>query len=306
MNFFNRYMGSAAFAHNVPGESGSTPAPSGGAPPSGTPAPSGDTAVVSPEGGDQFSSFGDDDLDSIDLGTGTDPSPEPAPAVTPAAPAKPAPAVAAPAKPEAAPVVPAPAPAPKEASAPPPSELDSLVQSLDGNAAALTDWLSQNAFALTKEEADAFELDAVASVPKLMARVAVNSMKSTMNIVKNLVPQMIAKEVAKITSTQTKAKEAIGEFYSSNPHLNEKDHGELVTKWANAYRAANPKASRKDAIDYVGRAVSFEAGIAPGTKVAAVVAPAPFQPARPGGRQPIATTTEVNPFAGLGSDHDEG
>ncbi len=278
-------------------------------------APSGDSAP--PSGGsdqgsgvansaDDFAGFdgaGDDDgLDSIDLGTETSPSPDTPPAAPAAAPATPAPAVpAAPAAPAAPAVA---APSEGTPSAPVPSELETMVQSVDANAPALIEWLAQNAFQLSKEEAEAFELDAVANVPKLMARVAVNNMKSTMNIVKNLVPKLIAQEVEKLTAGKEKAKEAIGEFYSSHPHLNEKDHGALVTKWANAFRAANPKASRKEAIDYVGRAVSFEAGVAPGTPAAR--AAAPFAPARPGARMPQATVQEgTSPFAALGMDLDE-
>lgn len=309
-SLFEKYMGSSAFLWNVPGDGGA-PSPTPGA--SSTPAPSTPSAGATDDGasnssGDEFSSFGSEDLDSIDLGPdsglGQDPPvvPQPAPVVPTPAPAVPAaPATAAP----VAPVVPPPAPTPQTASAPPGSALETLVQNVDANSPALVDWLAQNAFALSKEDADAFELDAVATVPKLMARVAVNNMKSTMNIIKNLVPQLINQEVERLTGTKAKASEAINEFYTSNPHLNEKDHGALVNQWANAFRAANPKASRKEAIEYVGRAVSLQAGITPGTPLAAPRA-APFAPARPGAR-PVVTNTEATdtPFAGLGEAFDD-
>ncbi len=115
---------------------------------------------------------------------------------------------------------------------------------------------------------------------------------------------MMAQEVERISGTRAKAEEALGEFYSANPHLNAKDHGATVDRWAKAFRAANPKASRQEAIAYVGRAVSFEHNLVPGAP-AAPKAAAPFAPARPGGRQPTQIA-EVDPFAGLDQDFDEG
>lgn len=318
MNFFNKYMGSTAFTHAPEGVGGGAPASAptadssseGGAPAS-SPSPS---EAGSADSGDQtdsdfggFSGEYDDDLDQIDLGTGTDPSP--APAATPAAPAAVPAAPATPAAPQVPtpPAAPAAAASPKEQSAPVPSDLDSMLTNMEANGPQLQEWLATNAFALSKEEAEAFELDAVGNVPKLMARVAVNNMRSTANLIKNIVPKLIAAEIEKHSATQSKTKEAIGEFYSTNPHLNEKDHGALVTKWANAFRAANPRASRKEAIEYVGRAVSFEAGVNPGAAPSqAAPRAAAFAPARPGARQPVATAAEqTNPFSGLGGDFDE-
>lgn len=312
MNFFDKYASPASFVRSPADEGGGAPAPAGGSPDapstgaSESASDSGATNTTSTDSGDDFSGFDSagDDFESVEIvEAGASPSPEPAAPAKPQAPVTP-PAPA----PAAAPVVqpaaqaPAAAPVPKE-QASPPSELDTLVQSVDANQPALVDWLAKSVFTLTKEEAEAFELDAVGNVPKLMARVAVNNMKSTMNTIKSIVPQMIAAEVAKITSTQSKAKEAIGEFYSANPHLNEKDHGSLVTKWANAYRIANPQASRKEAIEYVGKAVSFEAGVVPGQTPAPRAVP--FAPARPGAKQPTVTNAEPNPFEHLGADFDE-
>jgi hypothetical protein len=182
-----------------------------------------------------------------------------------------------------------------------------LEETIDGftkNSADLAAWSAQNIFALSKEDAEALELNAVEVIPKLMGRVQVEALKGAANLLRNFVPQMIAQEVERITGTKAKAEEALNEFYSANPHLNAKDHGATVDKWAKAYRAANPQASRKEAIEYVGRAVSFEHNLAPGA-VPAPKAPPPFTPARPGGRQPIQQQ-EVDPFAGLDQDFDEG
>jgi hypothetical protein len=315
---FEKYMGAAAFFHRpedgngAAGAAAPAEAPSVSTPAAPASVPHGSDAPASGEGvagvtesSDEFSSFGDNDYDEIDLGAEVSPSPEaePKPAAPPP-PASPAPApAAAPAK-QAGEEPKAAAPTGEGAKpVSPPSTVDALMQSIESNAPALQEWLAKNAYALSKEEQDAFEINAVEEVPKLMARVAVANMKSTMAMIKNVVPQLIQAEVNKLSATKERQTEAINEFYSSNPHLNAKDHGALVTKWANAFRAANPKASRKEAIEYVGRAVSFEAGVAPGTP--APQRAAPFAPARPGARQAPTPPPTPHPFEMLGMDIDE-
>lgn len=313
--FLDRWMNSASFAPpDVPGAGGAAPAA-----PSPAPASGGDTPAPQPSGSpsstpagtdtstnDDFSGFesAGDDFDSVDLGADSESSQEPAvvpatPAVVPPTPAAPAPVVAA-----TPPVV---AATPPKVDASPPSEVDTLLSSLSENAPALTTWLEQNAYKLTKEETDAFELDAVGQIPKLMARVQVASMKATVNLIKNLVPKLIDSQVEKTSGVKEKSKAALSEFYSTNSDLNEKDHAALVNKWAGAFRAQNPTASRQEAIKFVGQAIRTELGLAPlvpGTPAKAG-RPQPFSPARPGARQPVAQTVEENPFGGLGIDLEE-
>lgn len=301
-----RWMNSAAFAPEGSPASGApaTPVGEGASGEAHVGTPSGDGS-----GGDEFSSFGEsDDFDSVELEAGSDPSQ--APEVDPAA-AVETPAVAPAATPPVAPkaaaeVPPAAAPVPAAPKGPdsPSSAVDELVGNLETNGPALQTWLEQNSFKLTKEEADAFELDAVGQIPKMMAKVQVASMKMTLNMLKNLVPSMIDKQTALVSGKQTKAKEALNEFYTSNSDLNEKDHGALVTKWANAFRAQNPSAPRGDAIKFVANAIRTELGLA---APAAGAAPrvAPFAPARPGARQPTMTKPVENPFSALGMDLDE-
>lgn len=310
--FLDRWMNSASFApadvgggaapaapSSASASGGDSPAPQPGGTPSSTPA-----GTDAPS--DDFSGFENagDDFDSVDLGGDSDPSQDPpvapvVPAVVPPAPAAPAPVAAVP------PVVPAVTPPKAEAS--PPSEVDTLLSSLSDNAPALTTWLEQNAYKLTKEETDAFELDAVGQIPKLMARVQVASMKATVNLIKNLVPKLIDSQVEKTSGVKEKSKAALNEFYSTNSDLNEKDHAALVNKWAGAFRAQNPTASRQEAIKFVGQAIRTELGLAPLVPGAPEKAgrPQAFSPARPGARQPVAQTVEENPFGGLGIDLEE-
>lgn len=298
------------------GGGGSAPAP--GSPPAASPeggaASSGSSSGTSDAGGsstpapasDQFAGLDglDDDFDSIDLGdvsTGDGPgaaTPDPAaPTAQPVKPAAEQPAPAAQADPAAAP---APAPA-KDGTSASQSPLEQALEGFKANNAALSDWAAQNLFALSKEDAEALETDAVAMIPKLMGRLYAQVLPAAANLIRNFVPNMVQEGVQSHTATTTRSQEALNEFYSTNAHLNAKDHGAAVTKWAKAFRAANPKATRKEAIDYVGRAVSFEFGINPGAPKPA--APQSFAPAHSGARTP-APRSANDPYAGMEDDLD--
>jgi hypothetical protein len=170
----------------------------------------------------------------------------------------------------------------------------------------VSNWASQNLFALSKEEQEALETDAVGAIPKLMGRVYSLSLQATANLIKSFVPDMINQGVQSTNARNAKANEALNEFYAANQHLNPQQHGALVDKWAKAFRAANPTASRADAIKFVGNAVSSELGIqaAPGGNGAAPRRAAPFAPARPGTRvqQPAP---QHDPYEGMDMEYDQ-
>lgn len=296
--FFERFMSGSAFFRSP--DEGGAPAPSSPVetPPGGAAPAEGAGATTS----DDFSGFSADDLDSVEIsepasepGSTTEVPPVAAPVTPPAA---------APAAPEAKPV-PAPVaepPAPKEASAPPPSEIVSAIEGMTQNAEAILSHLSTTTFALSKEEAEALELNAVEVIPKLMARVHLEAAKNTLNLINRMVPGLINQTVEKTTSATERAKEAVNEFYATNSDLNAKDHGALVTKWANVFRAQNPAASRQDAIKFVGTAIRTELGLAAPIPGAAPAArPQAFAPARPGAKAPIAQHVEASPFEMLGN-----
>lgn len=311
MNFFDKYMSSASFLR-TPDEGGtpasSSPASGGVSPaPSSTPSSGVGDASTTEGGGDSFDSLdsdSDSDFDSVDLGTGSD-SVGDSPPVAPVVPPVVAPAVTPPVAPVTPPVAAPVAAVPVKGPDSPSSPVDTLFENLNTNGPALQDWLAENSFKLTKEEADAFELDAVSMIPKMMAKVQVASMKMTMNLLKNLVPGMIDNRTATTSATQTKAKEAISEFFTSNPDLNAKDHQTLVDKWAKAFRSQNPSAPRSEAIKFVASAIRTELGLAAPALGAVPTKVAPFVPARPGAKTPIQTTPIESPFAGLGMEIDD-
>lgn len=323
MNLFHKYMSSASFVRSPDDGSGASPAATPAAPSSAgggsnggsSPASSGPSTPAGDSNSNLSSSdlesFGSpDDFDSVEVVEPSDGATPPAEPVAPAPaadPAKPAPApVAAPADP-AKPPVPVATPSPK-ADASPPSEIETLSASFANkeNETALQTWLAENSFKLTKEEAEAFEVDALSMLPKIAAKVQVASMKAALHMMKSLVPAMIDAQVAKTTTSSKKAEEAINEFYTTNSDLNKEAHAPLVQKWAAAFRAQNPQATRQEAIKFVGQAIRTELGLAPLVPGVVKAKPQAFAPARPGARPPVGTTVvEESPFAALGMDLEE-
>jgi hypothetical protein len=302
-----------------------TSTPSGGAPgaPAATSPPEGGAGGAAPtpekiaripdspdtpsEGHDAFEGMEDSDFDLVEVpqeeaaqvGETGAPPPAAKPPVAPQAPATAAPA--APQQPQA----PQGAPAQNVPQAPR-SPLDQAIEGFRTNHNELSKWASTNLFALTKEESEMLETDAVGAIPLLMGKVYSQALQATTNLIKNFVPNMISEGVATTTARSAKAQEALNEFYSTNPHLNPQQHGAAVDKWARAFRAANPSASRAEAIKFVGNAVSAELGVSPGTagNGARPARAAPFAPARPGTRvqQP---SPGHDPYEGMDMEFDQ-
>jgi hypothetical protein len=242
----------------------------------------------------------EDDFDTLDLGvqplTGDEPG-RVAARPPPAQQQAPAPAAPAAAQQQTAPQAPA-----ENVPSAPRSQLDFALDGFKTNSAELALWASQNLFALSREDAEALENNAVDMIPKLMGRIYVSSLQAATNLIKNFVPEMVQSGVGNQQQRATRAAEALNEFYQSNPHLNPQVHGAAVDKWARSFRAANPGASRKDAIAFVGRAVSAEYGVMPGSGSARSAA-VPFAPARPGARAMTPQRgAEHDPYAGMEDD----
>ena len=294
-----------------------TPSPAGGSPASAPP-PSGGAGEATPQvtqlkssipaeqepsadGADPFSGM-DDDLDAIDLGvqeppTGDEPGEAPEPQAPPTE-QKPA---AQPAQ-QTAPQAPAEQGQQPGTPAAPRSQLETAIDGFKTNSGELALWASQNLFALSNEEADALQTDAVGAIPKLMGKVYVQALQATTNLIKNFVPEMVSQGSARQAAQATRAAEALNEFYQTNPHLNAQTHGGAVDKWARFFRGANPRASRQEAIAFVGRAVSAEFGIQPTGGPAKRAAP--FAPARPGARAPQRGSQPHDPYAGMEDEYD--
>jgi hypothetical protein len=316
------------------GASPSPPAPASPAPDTaaGTPSPSSPDTKVSGETANEVSQpvdFGEsgsfeafnsqDDLDEIVLPTDTGPR------EGDGGEAKPAPAAGKEKEPAKAAAAPSPQPQP-EAKPPPPaspaeslplSTPDQILQGLEaeGAAAPLLDWLAGNVYKLSDAERQALDTDAVGAIPRIMSRVHLEATKNTLKLLSSLVPQMIESGVRNITQSQQKGQEALNEFFSAWPSI-AREHTPLVDQYAKAYRQMNPKASRKDAIAFVGSAISAQLGlpapqpgVQPGSNGAAPparrAAAPPFAPARPGARQISTAVVPDSPWMGLGEDHEE-
>ena len=287
-------------------QGGATPPEGAGDASSGAPV---EVTESPPAGGhDPFDGMESNDYeDVIDLGMQEAPtddgSGEAEAALAPSGEGEPKPATAAQAAPQAA-VPPTPQGATDgNAQQSPRSQLDTALDGFKNNQAALSDWASTNLFKLSQADAEALETDVVGTIPKLMGRVYAQMANSTVNLIKSLVPEMINSGVTAQQARTARATEALNEFYQTNPHLSADKHGGAVDKWARVFRQANPQASRKDAIAFVGRAVSAEFGLSPGAQASPTARRAvPFAPARQGGRAPPSAKGPHDPYAGMEDD----
>lgn len=298
----------------------------GGAPAAGNTKP--DLADVDGEG-ENFETMGSnedlDELNSIEVTLPPDASAAPAvvppaatasPPASSAPPAPPVPAAAAaqptaaqptaqPGSPPAADASqPSPAGEPQGAQAP-----ASLLDQMSQHREALIGEIAAKQFAMTKEEADALEVDLHGTVPKLLARVYYDSVTATLAHIQRTVPQIVQQQV----NLMRAADEAENAFYGMFPGLDRAKHAADVNQFAQAFRT-NPNITQKDLFSMVGAAVMAKHGLTMTAQAAAqpsngrspparTSTPA-FVPARPG----ASVTThpiEDNPFAGLGQDLDD-
>jgi len=287
---------------------GGTPTPSGAkeSAPTSTPAGGGLTDD-SGDGAEDFSALGAD-LDDIEIPevvveatppvVDAAPAPSPAPQTPPVVEPKPPseagsqqqpPAAAEPAKPvEAEPTL--------------PSDPGPLARALQEKRAEVIDQLANTHYKLTPEEVTALQTDAVAAVPKLFAKAHVDLVSTFMTHMANLVPKMIDTHI-QLTKASSEAEDA---FYKANPALDKAQHGSEVTRLANLYRQANPKASLDDMIRDVGTMAVTTLKITPSAPTPPKpngAKPAPFVPAAPGGGGPTQPPPD-NPWDGLGRDFD--
>jgi hypothetical protein len=171
---------------------------------------------------------------------------------------------------------------------------------------------------LSKEETDGLNDDAVAALPQILSRVVANlyyeNAVASMTQIQNLVPHMVS-AMMESSTVHAGAERA---FYATWPGINPADenHTRTVNQFANFYRQNNPRATQKEAIDAVGKAVSAFLGLpltqrqGVGNARGAAPAgrrPAPFAPAG-GGRglpTPPPNGAGGDPFHGMGMEFDE-
>lgn len=310
----------AASSPPASGTPTATPTPASSSPAPATPSPSAAPAA----GGEPAKAVFD--FDTI-FGEGDgEPTQHPTGAVevTPAAAAAAAPTVppvvppvAAPAAPvaaqPAAPAVPAvqpSAPAQQDASPPlNPADPRALADAITANESAIIDHVAASVFALTPEEVEALETNAVEAVPRLMAKCLVRAQHNLLTQLPNLVPRMIEAHM-QITRRN---EENANKFYGRWPDIKKGEHGSLVNRFAHTYRQMNPNATLEQMVEDVGAMVMTAAKItatptAPGAVALAhpmapaanvVPQPSPFSPANPGGNGGPPPSAEADPWSAI-------
>jgi hypothetical protein len=304
---------------------GASAAPTPSTPDSGAAPTSSEPSPSSNGGDDDFSfpleglSMGNDGGDSIVVPAEPAASPPAAPAGQSAGPTPPAaqPQVQPPAQPPVAqPAAPQPAasaPAAPVVQGPQPS-LDpndpaAVAGAIKANFATLVQAAAEQEFALSPEEVQALEDNAVEAVPRLLARTHLTAVAVTMAKMAQVVPQMITKEITKMRN----AIKAEQQFYGAFPQIQPTNpqHQETVAKVWRTYRQLNPSVPREQAIKDVGNMVVQMLGLgaapAPQPQVNGQnLRPAqPFVPAPNGRGGPMPVQPAPDPWLGLGADFDE-
>lgn len=182
-------------------------------------------------------------------------SPQTPPAVSPA----PAPATTPVATP--APTAPVPGPSSSEPiTTPPETGLDEAREKF------VTDLSSQ--FMLAADDADKLITDPNSVLPKMAARVVATAYEAIMRTLGAQLPMMLETYQA---GARLKT-EVENEFFSAWPAL--KEHGSVVENMGRAYRAANPSATKEEAIKAIGAMAMVSLGLS-------MSPPAPTPPAPP-------------------------
>lgn len=183
------------------------------------------------------------------------------------------------------------------------AEPQSLVEQMAQHESELIASLAADRFKLTKEEADALEVNAVEAIPRIMARTYMAATQSALLHIQKHVPRMI-QNVVRMLDEQKKAEDS---FYGRFKAIDRAKHAADVLNFSRAFRAANPQITQEDLFSMVGSAVMAKHGLV--NQPAAPAAPQQpqvpaFVPARSGASVQMVPEPE-NPFAGLGRDHDE-
>jgi hypothetical protein len=287
------------------GGSGPAPSPAATPAPSATPAP---TAAPATPTAPDWSNLGSvDDLDYL-AEIPTEPQVPPVvapPVVPPTAPPQAAPPAAT-APPAAAP----PQPPPSGAAERPITAAEPwrIAEGLEANRDAIIAHLAQAKFALTEADIKDLDTDVTVAVPKLLARVFLESQVSMQKFLAQAVPGML-KQYNTVSSANTAAEK---QFFTAHPALdiNNPQHRAAAVRIATVYRQANPNIPLNQLIAEVGPMVMTALQLAPtaaqptGHPAAPPRGGVPFRPAVNGGGGVSPAAEPANEWAGLGRDYD--
>lgn len=296
----------------VPGSGGPpagappTPAPTGSSTPETTPSvPSQATETPLTEGEGEPSEKKDDweellrDSDGEDLAEG--PATPPVTAQEPLQPPIQEPPAQAPAQ-----------PAPQPTAQPPaqqPVQPQETAEQRDARARAAAEARQaqlENWYQLPEDDAAALQTEPEKVLPKIAARLHQAVEHAVRQQLEQALPGYV-KQVQEFQQTEDRAQQ---EFNSAWPGL--AGYKEQVVTVGRMFRAANPNATKEQAIDTVGRMTYMALGLPlPEAPQAGSPAPAvpqlrvvrqPFKPAMPGGSGPAAAPKETNEFARLAEE----
>jgi hypothetical protein len=111
--------------------------------------------------------------------------------------------------------------------------------------------IAETTFKLSPEEVAALEENAVAEIPKLLAKATYHAQVNALRSMANILPAMM-QQFMSVTRAQSGAQR---EFFSKFPQFKEADHGPTIMRVAQTYRAANPQASRAQMFEDVAHIV---------------------------------------------------
>jgi hypothetical protein len=185
-----------------------------------------------------------------------------------------------------------------------------IASGIEANRDAIVAHLAQSKFALSEEDIKDLDTDVTVAVPKLLARVFLESQVSMQRFLAQAVPGMMQK-YNKVTSANEGAEK---KFFDSHKALdrNNPQHREAVVRMATVYRQANPGIPLDQLIQEVGPMVMAALRVsavasAPPSSAARQHggrSPPPFTPAVNGGGGLSPTTEPPNEWAGLGREYD--
>lgn len=161
--------------------------------------------------------------------------------------------------------------------------------------------LSEKHYALSPELVEEIQAEPEKTIPKLMARVYLDTVEASTLAIMERLPQIITGQMQRVHEAEA----AERDFYAAWPVLNKDTHGAAVMQLATAYRQLNPNVSKEDFIKFVGSQAVVALGLTQAAAPAAPAAPAAAAPGAPPHR-PLtgvapatrpAQPAQVSPFA---------
>jgi|SRR5687768_34499 len=133
----------------------------------------------------------------------------------------------------------------------------------------------EKVYAINDEDAQKLQTEPEIVLPKMAANMHVAITKSAMAALQSMLPQMLAQHQQQATIEQ----QARTDFFTANPDL--QGHEDAILKVGQMFRAANPTATKEQAVKMIGDMVRMSLGLPFQTQ-----APSPVQ-------QPTAVPTSV-------------